>query len=432
MTQEKPTSRERRDKPSAPSVDIYDLINIAAYYAELARERSDSVRENSSFPNEPQVAAIERQVASAKLHSANETIALLEQIEMQPEVTDGDSAEKAVLELLASLDQISDQRVRDEERIQLESSLGFVRRQKARFDILEEPQFQEWLEAKQKSENVLEQRRRVFRRKDAEARRVKAISDAQTDVAKAFEAKETQENRELIDEVLTNGGIAIHTALPKEYSDPKKPKHGFGTLVEGKRAPGSRGFEDSLHDAFVVDGNRGEAGFDKVYGSQDIHEGVVFKPVDEGATRVSELVSGVIDSMVRNEPAVEMIYRTFGDADFNPETWYLTPESGTRGGNRLVVSIIMPESTAAALQQAGKKDPTVIRQVVKEAVLRTIKDQRNEDVEEAWSEGNSTTFGRALEPPYDAWRQAARDKKSHMYFQDDGATSFDENRVVAF
>ncbi len=241
-----------------------------------------------------------------------------------------------------------------------------------------------------------------------------------------------------IDEVL-KGGVAVSTDFAAEYS-PNNGSGGFRVSTEAKRQGAPLG---EFNEPFVLD----DRNLNKTYGDKGIYEGVVFSPVSknvyeevevpgrkkmfgrEPATKehritgtqpmlASEVVAGATD-----EPAVEMTYRTFGDTSYSQETEYKVSDGRT--GNYLVVSVVMPQSVAAKLEQDAKADPKIIRTVAEKAML-----ENTGIPEAAWRTGDEHTRGRPMRPPYERWAKASGGQ-SKMYFQEPGSKTFDPSRAVA-
>jgi hypothetical protein len=139
----------------------------------------------------------------------------------------------------------------------------------------------------------------------------------------------------------------------------------------------------------------------------------------ERQLKASEVVQNGDD-----EPAVEMIYRTFAAPFQSQDLQYHCRDNRT--GNVLAVSVVMPESVARELEQKGRTNPKLIRAVAEQAVLEVCGIS-----EQSWSKDSQPTPDQPVRPPYEAWA-AASGGESRMYFQEPGAPGFDESRVAAF
>ncbi len=288
-------------------------------------------------------------------------------------------------------------------------------------------QFRHWERGRQAKAAVKAEAERAAAAQAESEQKTDAIDASRAELAETY----------LLQDVL-KGGVAVHTDFAAEYS--QHGYSGFSERVEDKR----QGVPiKEYNEPFVLE----DRNLHKVYGDRGIYEGVVFTPVSknmyeevevpgrkkmfgrEPATKqrqvagtepmlASEVVAGAAD-----EPAVEMTYRTFGDSSYRSETEYKVPDG--RAGNILVVSIVMPESVAGNLEQAGKADPNIIRTVAEKAMLENIGIP-----EAAWREGDEHTHGRPMRPPYEAWAKASGGQ-SKLYFQEPGARAFDPSRAVA-
>lgn len=423
-----PPSEQLRQTPNIPSIG--DLQNVAAYNLSQHTEARDKAAPGQEW-----------QAATAKIREYGEIEAELRSFESEG-VTDAAGADLAINQRIAALqtDSALDSRVRMQEHQKLLRTREFVRATEADQSIFEEPEFTAWKAKKDQAAADRDSRRLQQDRRTADEQQAAKVAEARTEASELH----------LVQDILQKGGVAVHTALPKAYS--ANGNAGFGTLTESKRKlPLGR----NTYSPFDVDDGRGRLSADKVFGDKGIYEGVVFMPLKEtiyeevenesakgGLLRRRQKLpaerratgekyvqaSAAVDGS-SDEPAVEMVYVTFGDSSYDGATKYPVPEPGSgasnRGGNVLVVSIIMPKSAAESLKQAGTKDPRIIRKVVEGAVIKN-----SAIPEKAWHEGDEQTYGKPMKPPYEAW--AAKTGGRKMYFQEPGAKQFDENKVVSF
>ncbi len=293
------------------------------------------------------------------------------------------------------------------------------------------PRYQEWQA----------QRRKSMQHSAQQDGREAAEADARQREPEVAEAREAI----IVAQVMEQAGVAVHAALPREYN--ANGREGFQISVEARRqSVGGESFGRKIQDDFRIEGALSAESLDRVYGDAGVHEAVAFTPVEAPVYENYEVVerkglfrqqrearSRIIDtkpvttgSLIEGggeEPAVEMVYRTFaGDAVQHPDWAYRTSDGRT--GNLLAVSLILPESVARELEQEGRKDPNVIRKIVEQAVLRAT-----QTTPEAWRAGDTLTHSNPVRPPYEAWAEGGR---SRMYFKEPGDEAISKDRVVEF
>ncbi|MCX6741222.1 MAG: hypothetical protein NTY61_02380, partial [Candidatus Parcubacteria bacterium] len=235
----------------------------------------------------------------------------------------------------------------------------------------------------------------------------------------------SQENREkeLILEILKEGGIGIHTSLPREYHPHKSA--GFIDLVDNRLNPSTAGnslggdvrnsfrfsdfdsyeqqhrlekegvnelvtFEPAVRDVIKeVDVPVKKERLGGLLGSKTVMEKKNQK-VGEEAIKHSEVVKDGKD-----EPLVKLKYQAESASSDSEDGYY---DYSGRRGNVLEVEICLPKSTADKVSQQIKKDPKFIRQIIGEAVVKGLKIPAK-----AWQEGDEHTNDRPVRPPYEKW-----------------------------
>lgn len=265
-------------------------------------------------------------------------------------------------------------------------------------------------------------------------------------VAQAESVKTEQEIKEnrLMLEILTEGGVGVHTSLPKEYH----PNHsaGFTNIIDNRLIPGAPGqFSSGDIRGFFGIGGFGND-LSRKYEEAHVREFVSFIPVEtdvyqEGEVPVQEkrflgsktvmkkqmqkvgvrpVLHGESVSNGTKEPLVKLRY--FADAGKNEDAslWY--KDYTGRGGNIIAMEVLLPQSVAEKVKQEVKSNPVFVRKVVKELMTNKLGIP-----EKVWQDGNEKTNGHSICPPYEKWDAAGES----MYFKEPNDDySFKPERVI--
>jgi len=227
----------------------------------------------------------------------------------------------------------------------------------------------------------------------------------------------TQEKK-VIAEILEQGGVVAFLSLPAMYS--QDGHHGFSALVDSKRTNfekleirrASMRFkthEDELkkqviHELVAIEPLEIEKRISvpeerrKWYGAKEIvmkNEWQTTKP------RHDEIVAGG-----KQEETYVFTYKTL-DGDKNPAY----RDYSHRHGQLLVIEIALPKSEALTIQSKIEANPSLVRELIDQAMIGKFGLDKS-----AWFNGNKTTNGIALRPPYDEWAKQ-NSGKSKMYIE---------------
>lgn len=249
---------------------------------------------------------------------------------------------------------------------------------------------------------------------------------------------EQQEQKELLEAVLKDGGIGLQIALPSEYH----PNHttGYTDVKNEKRLEGGD-FGKAINSAFynleeyktgerfkdIMEDNEINEVIALVPKQRDIEKAVqekIVKPVWGGMRTKTETVtkmekvgvqpilhSEVVDGG-KKEPAYELLYKVFDDSMMHPQGHAY--RETTNRNQIFELKITLPESEAKKVLEQIKKDPSFIREIAEKSVIEQLKIPT-----EAWEEGKEHNAGYPLRPPYEEWRKR-RGGKSKIYFHEAG------------
>lgn len=215
----------------------------------------------------------------------------------------------------------------------------------------------------------------------------------------------------LLDEAMSNGGIAIEVSMPHPYN----PQRGFATKVSNRIKPGSIDVDEISGTASSDLG-----GFSYLRESMDganIHEAVGIRPItkieyrDVSETQRAPGLKGLLGGTVtitrqeragskpmlhneividgKQESAVRFVYAATG-RDYQ--------DFANRPGNIFEAIIILPESIARRVIAEVKKNPRFVRELTTRMMESQIGIPRK-----AWEDGAPENQGRPLGPPYKKW-----------------------------
>ncbi len=243
--------------------------------------------------------------------------------------------------------------------------------------------------------------------------RLKKAQVDQTDNQDQTELNEIREDIEaqFLEEILKKSGSYVNTSVPSAYS--AKNTHGFQGLVDAQRAD-----EGVFTNQATMFGRFRE--HETEFQKEGVHEAVAIerlihsypKPIEEKSgwfgkktVRYENIESNPnLDTLVKgagSEDAFVLRYRTYD----NYEGLAYKDYSG-RTGQFLAVELIMPESIAKQLGEQIKKDPSIVRRLIKKIVI-----EKSSIPENAWETGNKSTNGVPIKPPYEAWRETEQGRE---------------------
>lgn len=222
----------------------------------------------------------------------------------------------------------------------------------------------------------------------------------------------------MIAEILQQGGAAAHLSLPATYS--QDGHHGFGTLVDSKRTNYDRSEIGRAGMRFKTQEDE--------FKRQGIHEVIAIEPLEiqkqisipeekrkwYGAKetvmkrewQTSRPKHNEIVAEGKQEETYVFTYKTL-DSDENPAY----RDYSSRSGQLLIIEIALPKSEAIALQSKIESNPKLVRELIDQTMTGKFGLDK-----EAWINGNKTTNGFALRPPYDEWAKQ-NNGKSKMHIE---------------
>ncbi len=345
-----------------------------------------------------------------------------------------------------------------EEAERLEQEIGGLADALQFAPMMTEPKpFIEWLPAwfaqKELERKALEER---FLGKSTPSKPAATPDRAATafaDMDKAAELREKRERNELIAEILDNGAFVVNTSLINK----KTNGDGFQALVdprwEGKIAKPDaleRAVSSTVRFANQPSSDRGkhelaELGIAEAVfldlATETRHRkeettvsasgimGMLGKTKTEIKDVIDQVpvkdISNLLPNHPSHEPAAVVSYETLS-ADYQDYTG--------RGGNFLHVKMILPLRIAHKMLAAGRKDPTLFRDLAKKITI----ERTGVVTEEMWETGKgnggdgiSTPQGaerlhRQIRPPYEAWKKQTNGIEK-MLIQDRTAGGPDAN-----
>lgn len=266
-----------------------------------------------------------------------------------------------------------------------------------------------------------------------QAERAAHSSAAHADANHAEKLRTKLEREAVIEQVMTNGAFAVHTSLVnkkdgvfagfQDLLDPPDPR--WKPVLKGIVGEGWR------RSKVLFGGGRNGVDVDRELVSRGIAEQVTLDPLLETKSRVEE---AVVDSgglagffgmkkkeqkqVSYTEPVVDLSAKLPGHPSHEPGCIlsYRTAHSYTdysgRDGNLLDVRMVLPLSVAKKVLEMAKKDPSIIRDVVKKACI----EKTGVVTEEMWNlgSGNGNRGGSMLtakeiadcsiRPPYEQWK----------------------------
>jgi hypothetical protein len=264
--------------------------------------------------------------------------------------------------------------------------------------------FQEWKEKRYESE------RAAFNQKSE-----KEATDGLAEVREKIE-------KQLIEDILSEGGAVAHMSLPKEYS--QSGHDGFYDIVDKKRID-TNGQMTPLSRIF----NKYRAK-EEEFKNKNVHEAATLEPLEittysevevpieeskffglskktvikkESRPQQSRVKMDAIVAGGKAEQAYLLTYCTF-------DTHHYVDYSG-RLGQRLGVGLALPERLARSLVVEINRDPLVLRRVVKAVMTKKF------GIDEvAWEKGNAATNDTPLKPPYEKWKDDNNGEET-IYFE---------------
>lgn len=232
-----------------------------------------------------------------------------------------------------------------------------------------------------------------------------------------------QEIREarLILEIFTEGGVGVHTSLPKEYH----PNHsnGFTDVIDNRLMPNSPG-------GFSSRGVRDYFGFrnfgndlTRNYEKAQVREFIGFESVSvdvyrdkkvqvaggmfgfKKTTQTVKEKTGTTRPLMHNEavasgalePLVKLKYCT-RELSSDAADLLSHKDYSNRGGNSIIMEVLLPQSVAKKVQQEIKANPTFIRKIVKKLMVQKLGIPEN-----VYENGDKNTNGFPICPPYEKW-----------------------------
>jgi len=219
------------------------------------------------------------------------------------------------------------------------------------------------------------------------------------------EVKESREQleQEVLEKILKESGVAIHTSLPSEYHP--RGQAGFTDKEDGRfkkdilEDAGSHGgyvtwfFDKDLWNMDSFD-NLDKMGMEfgdnigDVLGRNNITEAVGIAPVE-----------GKMKDVVRGGKS-EAVSRFMYAADaWGMDTPGYKDYSG-RDGQLFSLDCILPQKTADMLLERINENPAFVREVVKQLMINNL-----QIPEKAWEQGDAHTNGYPLRPPYEKWAE---------------------------
>lgn len=235
-------------------------------------------------------------------------------------------------------------------------------------------------------------------------------------------AQQRVEREKMIEEYLDLSGISIHGGLGS--------KIGHDTMVGERVKDKKRNIESTLYYKMKeLSRSLGRPELDLYYSeNKGVHEMVISQPlvkkqrIDTGEVKLvshqrqvgktflgkpkyetsetkepvfeevnapvihSELVGGGTE-----EAATAITFRLVGGSEYI--------DNSGRGGQQLVVELILPESKAIVLLQEIKNNPALSREFVYKAVT-----ERSSIGKDGWNGEAVINRGHSVEPPYDSWK----------------------------
>lgn len=266
--------------------------------------------------------------------------------------------------------------------------------------------FEKWKQEQSTQMAVLEEAR-------AKEREAVATRYAEADKANENEARE----RIFMATILEQGGAGMYTSFPKQFHP--KGYAGYEASYDSKRDGSNRSF-------FIAKDEK------EFYKKEDVNEVVQLVPMVEQIkedvmqksgifrkpVKISERVVGEKsiqhDALVRGgkkEAAFKFVYKahdTYNEDDLKKR---MGREKGSfsymdysgRGGQFLMVDVIIPESVARQLAEKIKEDPAFARRLADYVCKQDLRGKATpEEWEGFWKEGKGAN-GFPLRPPYEDW-----------------------------
>ena len=255
-----------------------------------------------------------------------------------------------------------------------------------------------------------------------------AIPKPEKETARA-EMRNEQELREtkLLLGIMANGSVGVYLSLPAGYS--KDGQAGFQALsdqrwgedkkrvlaAEAEGFFGIRSEDYSTREEYSKEQIREFVGF--LPATVDVYEDVDFKVEEKrlggllgSRTRIKKrnqktgtrsLLHKELVTNGKDEPLYKLFYsaNNRGDSGEDPSLAYR--DDGGRRGNMLDVALLLPKSTALEVMTEIKTNPSFVRKIVKEVMMKKLGIS-----EKDWKEGGDKSSN-PISPPYEGW-----DKKS--------------------
>jgi len=113
----------------------------------------------------------------------------------------------------------------------------------------------------------------------------------------------------------------------------------------------------------------------------------------------------------KNEPMFKLMYAAYGNSDdpMRGRELVYTDDNG-RPGNMFLFEVLLPESLAKETMEKLRRDPSFIRKLAGEAV---VKRTGLKNAEKMWQKGGEMAFN--IRPPYEEWD---KDSGGKFYFAD--------------
>lgn len=278
-------------------------------------------------------------------------------------------------------------------------------------------------------------------------KRTGQAKEQKREVQIAEQTKNEQEVKEarLILEILAEGGVGVHTSLPKEYH----PDHsnGFTNVIDNRLIPGGpiRFSSTEIREFFGISGSFGND-LSRKYEESHVREFVSFMPAETDVYQeievpiqekrflgsktvmkkqmqkvgVRPVLHGESVTNGTKEPLVKLRYLVEAGKNEDTSLWY--KDYSGRGGNIISMEVLLPQSVAEKVQQEVKSSPVFIRKVVEELMTNKLGVP-----EKAWRDGDEKTNGHPIRPPYEKWDAAGES----IYFKEpNDGRDFKPERVI--